>query len=350
MVSSAFSLDVDEKLTLRILKVSQSRKTMLINRGAEDGLNEGDHAKFFLSIGVVSRGVLVKLSPTRSVWSVYRIVNSQYITDDTVMKLKITPAIKLTKDNSRMVVEEDISNSTTDANPRDLGIPLSSSADDLEEGELFTKKAEVSNWDMAPDISEHKFEVLSVLSLNIMNSEATPDKTSIKSFTDGENTTHLLFGFEYYFEPDGKLGRISLQGFYRLQNNKLIGYQGATLTESVNILGAALNYHLLKYPRFASVFLPYIQLGFGVGGVTGQYAPGTENGAQNPPVQDISGSASAFHVGAGVKYVFRNNFGVRFQMDYQSTSITFEEETLTNTVWSKTKAGVVSFMGLSYRF
>ena len=81
---------------MRIVKVSQSKKTILINRGVEDGLIKGDHAKFFLTVGVVARGVVVKVSPTRSVWSIYRLVNADYITDDQVMKLKITAPVKIT--------------------------------------------------------------------------------------------------------------------------------------------------------------------------------------------------------------------------------------------------------------
>jgi hypothetical protein len=51
-----FSLEIDEKLTLRILKISKTKRTILINRGIEDGLAEGDHAKFFDQSGVLARG------------------------------------------------------------------------------------------------------------------------------------------------------------------------------------------------------------------------------------------------------------------------------------------------------
>ena len=42
-------LEIDEKLTLRILDVSDTKRTILINRGLEDGLVVGDHAKLYLS-------------------------------------------------------------------------------------------------------------------------------------------------------------------------------------------------------------------------------------------------------------------------------------------------------------
>ena len=123
-----FALEIDERLTLRIVKTSSTKKTLLINRGIEDGLVKGDHAKFFLSAGVVARGVIIKLSPTRSVWSIYRIVNKSFLKDEQVMKLKITPPVKITKDESRTLVGDDSSISTKD--PRDLGIPLAEGAED----------------------------------------------------------------------------------------------------------------------------------------------------------------------------------------------------------------------------
>ena len=53
--STLFALEVDEKLTLRFLRASSSKKTILINRGLEDGFAEGDHAKFYIDSGVIAR-------------------------------------------------------------------------------------------------------------------------------------------------------------------------------------------------------------------------------------------------------------------------------------------------------
>ena len=94
-------LEVDEKLTLRILNVSNSKKTMLINRGLEDGLAVGDHAKFYLTTGIVSRGVIVKTSPSRSIWSLYRVVDNEQLALDKVMNLKISAPVKLSQDKTK---------------------------------------------------------------------------------------------------------------------------------------------------------------------------------------------------------------------------------------------------------
>jgi len=344
-----FGLEIDEKLTLRLVNVSQTKKTILINRGAEDGLNEGDHAKFFLSTGLVARGVVIKVSPTRSVWSVYRVANSQYIVNDTVMKLKITPAIKLSSDNSKMIVTEDIPKQIDrSSDPRDLGIPLEEGADDLpEQGVVSTNRVSQVTWDDTPDISEHRFEVVSVLSLSIFSSSTISDNSNQPEFSDGDSSSHLLFGFEYYFNPDSFLGKFSIQGFYRSQNIKLLNSQGATLTENIDTMGGALNYHLFKTPRFASVFLPYVQVGLGVGGVSGQYAPGAENSGAD--TEDATGNVTSLNVGLGVKYTFKNKFGARFQVDYLTQTLNYEENG-DNDIWTKKKSGISSFMGMSYRF
>lgn len=104
---SAHALEVDEKLTVRILRTSETRKTVMVNRGTEDGLVEGDHAKFIVTAGIVARAVCVKISPTRSVWSVYRLVNADFIVNDSVMTIKISPAVKITKDETQSLVQED---------------------------------------------------------------------------------------------------------------------------------------------------------------------------------------------------------------------------------------------------
>ena len=102
-----FALEIDEKLSIRFLKVSNSKKTILINRGSEDGLAIGDHAKFFITTGVIARGVVEKVSPSRSIWSLYRVVDSVEITDGKVLNLKIASPVKITDDSTKLVIIKD---------------------------------------------------------------------------------------------------------------------------------------------------------------------------------------------------------------------------------------------------
>ncbi len=118
-VSSANALDIDEKLTLRFLRVSATKKTVLVNRGGEDGLVVGDHAKFFITAGVVARGAVEKVSPTRSVWSLYRIVDPSEIVEDKVLNLKIATPAKITDDPSRSLKDEPIPGGTESINVGD---------------------------------------------------------------------------------------------------------------------------------------------------------------------------------------------------------------------------------------
>ena len=101
LLASAIALEIDSTFLARFLKFSDSKRTVLINQGLEAGLKEGDHAKISLPGGMVARAVVVKLAPTRSVWSVYRFVNQDKLVPQTVATFKITSAIKLTSDESK---------------------------------------------------------------------------------------------------------------------------------------------------------------------------------------------------------------------------------------------------------
>jgi hypothetical protein len=97
----AFGLEKDTRLVSRILGASDSKRTLLLNRGGESGLVVGDHAKISLPTGMLARGVVVRLSPTRSVWSVYRFTNKEAIRTNLAVAIKISSPIKLTKDESK---------------------------------------------------------------------------------------------------------------------------------------------------------------------------------------------------------------------------------------------------------
>ena len=66
----------------------------------EDGLVKGDHAKLFDEEGVFARGVIVKVSPTRSVWSIYQLIRPEVIEKSSIVNLKISTPVKVTKDKN----------------------------------------------------------------------------------------------------------------------------------------------------------------------------------------------------------------------------------------------------------
>jgi hypothetical protein len=95
------TLPEDSKFVARILGASDSKRTILVNRGRENGLTPDLHAKVSIPSGVIARAVIVKLSPSRSVWSVYRIFSKDQITAQTVATFKVSSPVKLTTDESR---------------------------------------------------------------------------------------------------------------------------------------------------------------------------------------------------------------------------------------------------------
>lgn len=99
---SAFGLENDKRLIIRLLGISSSKKTILINKGREEGIKIGDHAKFSNPVnGYFARGTVSRVSPTRSVWSLYRIIKPEALVENTVVTLKAASPVKLTRDESK---------------------------------------------------------------------------------------------------------------------------------------------------------------------------------------------------------------------------------------------------------
>ena len=93
--------DSELRLVGRLLNVSSSKKTILFNRGSEDGLKLDVHAKFSLPEGILARAILVRISPGRSVWSVYKFYRKDKVMENVIVTAKTTPPLKLTRDASK---------------------------------------------------------------------------------------------------------------------------------------------------------------------------------------------------------------------------------------------------------
>jgi len=98
---SLSALEVDKRLKARILELSKSKKTILLNKGSEDGLLKNDQAKFSDENGVFARGELIRVSPSRSAWSFFRIYNEEVIKKEKAVVIKITTPFKVTIDKTR---------------------------------------------------------------------------------------------------------------------------------------------------------------------------------------------------------------------------------------------------------
>ncbi|MDC0254002.1 hypothetical protein OAK75_03835 [Bacteriovoracales bacterium] len=102
------ALEVDRTLQFSILNFSSSKKTLLLNKGKENGLKKGDQAKFFRNEkNIIARAVLLKASSGRSLWSVFRYRNRNVIKKNLSLNLKITKPIPLTNDVSKRLFKNE---------------------------------------------------------------------------------------------------------------------------------------------------------------------------------------------------------------------------------------------------
>ncbi len=102
-----FGLEVENKLIFRIISISSSKKTILINKGQEDGLKIGDQAKFINKDGTsYALATVRKTSPGRSLWSIFRINSTTELYKNNVTQLKIIEPVKLTEDSSKLILGE----------------------------------------------------------------------------------------------------------------------------------------------------------------------------------------------------------------------------------------------------
>ncbi len=336
------ALEIDEKLTSRILKVSTSKQTILINRGLEDGLVVGDHAKFFLTTGVVARGVVVKASPSRSIWSVYRKIEPQRIMPDQVLNLKIATPVKLTPDNSRMINPEPTFEPSTPTN-----VVLAAGADEENLTPDTKKELEaISSKDYEGDqlaifgrFAEKSYEVFSEIGFSSMSSSSGGDSSSKTKST----TIDLTLGFEKYFPKVSDFWRrVSAVGIFGYDtSSSTSSSNGKSYTTSTMEVGAGAHYHFLEDPSVFGKLIGYSGLLLGVGKISEPDTSSTTNS------ETIASSVTSFTIPVGLKYYVRNGFGGRLSVNYESKSITtnYNDETI------KTSAsGLVFHIGLQYRF
>ncbi len=345
---NAFSLEVDEKLTIRVLKASDSRKTIMINRGTEDGLVEGDHARFLVTAGIVARAVCIKVAPTRSVWSVYRLVNADFIVNDAVMTIKITPPVKITKDESQALVQEDTPTKLP-ADPQAVGIPLAEGAQDLStvDGAMET----VSDGDLRGledvTIVEKNFEVFSFLNISGLTGQTKSD-VGDRKFSNSQSSHHIGLGGELYSRREREwYSRFSLVASLNLMRTDSQSYNGYASSNDATEFTVGTNLHPGKMPSATYNFIPYINLSLNLGSVRSNQSSGLTR--PTDPDRSANGSTSGLSVGFGYKYYTKEGFGARAILDYYIRNEKFDRDEDQNS-FSRSVAGPRFLMGISYRW
>lgn len=342
----ASALEVDEKLTVRVMKTSESRKTIMVNRGTEDGLVEGDHARFIVTAGVVARGVCSKVSPTRSVWSVYRLVNADLIVTDAVMTLKITPPVKLTQDETQSIVAEDTPTRVAN-DPAALGIPLAEGAEDT------TGPDNATNMDAADlaaleetTIAQKNVELVGVVSLSGLTAKSV-GSSDVGTYSGSQTFYHIGLGGEIYPRKEKQwFSRFSLLANLNLMRENAQSYEGSSVTNDVTEVQFGTNWHWGKMPSLTANWIPFLHLSFGIGQVKSSYKAGANNIGFS---DNANGSTTSLSVGFGYKYYTRSGFGFRAMVDYYQRGEKFKEDTQVHT-FSRTVNGPRVMMGMSYRF
>lgn len=336
--SSALALDIDEKLTFRILQTSTSKKTILMNRGLEDGLVIGDHAKFFITTGVFARAVCIKATPSRSVWSIYRIVKPNEIQRDKVANLKISSPVKLTDDRSKSL-------QATYPGGKQMGEPVDVNRSAPQQRSSYTQSTASNSYEEQSELEAIK---TTSFSSNQTMSKPTPSKILDKNMafnvsaglnmlsgtydnvgvsTDAELSSLGFAGeFELFFpKSQSFLQKFSLKasvGYYS-------GSNGISDSTSSSIdLGGAVNFHILN-PLATNRFIPYVEVGFGLSMTSLNEIP---QSASSSTTESLSGSGTYMNFGGGIKYTLDSGFGFYAKGDYFSSSSTFSIETGGSTV------------------
>ena len=312
---------------MRILKVSSTKKTILINRGIEDGLVEEDHAKFYLTTGIIARGVVVKASPSRSVWSLYRLVEPDKIIDKVVINLKISSPVRVTDDSTRSLSVDGVANIE---DKERIALPVSGDRDELN----FLRKNTIVDHIPLYD-PKGKWEIWGMLNYK---SDASTTETTTSSVAGTSTSTSLKLGLERYFfdSPKQWVKRTSFSTFLSIDSSTADSGTAQSVNSITN-LGVSGSFHFLHTPNILSRFIPYGEFGAGLGRAT------TSSGGS-----DLSGSSNFSSFGGGVKYFLDNHLGGKMVVEYLSQGMVFASELDTIYDTTVTTSGLRVGFGISY--
>jgi hypothetical protein len=351
--SSVYSLPVDEKLTFRILKVSKTKKTLLVNRGIEDGLQQGDHAKVFITKGVIARALCVKVSPTRSVWSIYRLVNADYLVPDTVLNLKITEPVKITNDESKQLAKDDTPTMIGLEDPNKLGIPLAPGANDIgmfNAGGANVNELKALAGSNVTNIRDKNIELF--LGMNFSGLGSTTQGLSGQGISASDATTimggfNFKFGLEYYFKEEKDwYHRFSFKAYTRVQKQTITMGSNETSSSGMTAFGTGVNWHPFTQGSSVNQFIPFasVDVEFGV-------REDTIQGGSEVNISVISQKASLMNVifGGGFKYFTGEGYGARAALDYYLETASYTGDAVLQTPWTKSTSGPRLWFELSYR-
>lgn len=343
------ALEIDEKLTLRVLKTSNTKKTVLTNRGLEDGLVVGTHAKFFLTEGVIARGVVIKAAPSRSVWSIYRVIDADQLNTDTVMNIKISSELRLTEDPTRSVrvVNEDgeIDRLMMPLPPTSQGMSRVGGSD-MPEILTDVDRSELESMGMGRSskgsvgFGQRTWELWGLMHFNSLSGTVDDDLNG--SGDVAQSTLDFSLGIEKYFRSTkgSFLDDVSIFGFFHRRSSETGDSIG--ISSSWTEFGGGANYHFHGDSKRSDNLVLFGTLSAGIGSVSGTVSmlDGTED--------TLEGSSNFFALGAGAKYILSNGWGARAVLDYYQSGEVFALDS--GDEITRSLAGPRIQLGVSYRF
>lgn len=349
-------------LTVRLLSHSESKKTVLINRGSDDGLSLGIQSQFSAESGVVARGELIELSPQRSLWSLYRLPQPELVTPDMILQLTQIPPVKLTSDESRnlireewqesMVGEERVKDLPFSELPADIPLDLwkpSKRSQMAQQAQLQgAVNTQVTGGEL--DLSDHPWEVS--LRLALQSSSATTETIDKTQRYEGDlSLTNFFLGIERFFPRAGSIfKRLSVTPFIEYQQMSLLSYEGTLSDTTLINLGALASLYLGSLHRAPGLVFDLHGL-FARGTIEDSVATGSRSLGTGAETSIVKGDSQTMGIGVGMKFYTSERWSLQANLDYLTRMDQFEIDPLNNNqAWDRESTGPRLQLGLGKRF
>lgn len=121
--SSLWALESSDRLETRILK-AYPNNILILNRGLEDDIEIGDHAKLTNEEGFIARAVCLKRGMLSSHWKIYRVVRPGLVSKDLTYILTAINQSELPNDIKARYIKTSFSEKFNDWNEKDLNKAL----------------------------------------------------------------------------------------------------------------------------------------------------------------------------------------------------------------------------------
>ena len=318
------AIEIGEKYEVTILDSSQSKRTILLNRGLSSGLTIENHANFYDDVGPIARGVAIEVAPMRSVWALYTVEDISKIASNSKVKMKITSPVKLTKDQSKMIrpaiaiSDEETYSPSPDARHFYNKLPTVIKS----EFEIEKEREDEKNKGL---FSQRYHEVWGVVDFALFDTSEGLVNSSIKNSSTLD--IEYLLGYEYYI---GKY--IKELSFNLFLHEEYRTYRQENEQKSrINFLeiGLGPDWHFYHDPMAYGDLIGHGYFHFGFGTMDSEAVSAASEG-----------DTSFIAVGIGGKYYLSSGLGMRLAIEYNYSKKDLVDNSVTNRT---TSSGVKNY-------